>query len=61
MVEVKKIEENVTEIKFSNKQNKFHIEQLKFIGAKPIKESSRYTCFRFNGNFLDCQKYLGIG
>ncbi len=42
MVEVKKIEENVTEIKFSNKQNKFHIEQLKFIGAKPIKESSRY-------------------
>ena len=61
MVEVRRIEENVTEIKVSNKQNKFFIEQLKFIGATPLKESSRYTYFRFNGGFADCRKYLGIG
>lgn len=61
MVEMRRIEDNVTEIKVSNKQNKFFIDQLKFIGANPIKESSRYTYFRFNGNFKDCSKYLGIG
>ncbi|WP_394883934.1 hypothetical protein [Clostridium tertium] len=61
MVEMKRIEENVTEIKFSNKQNKFFIEQLKFIGATPTKESSRYTYFWFNGSFADCKRYLGIG
>lgn len=45
MVEVKRIEEKITEIKVSNKQNKFLIEQLKLIGARPIKESNRYTYF----------------
>ncbi|WP_291649564.1 hypothetical protein [Clostridium sp.] len=61
MLEVKRIEEKITEIKVSNKQNKFLIEQLKFIGARPIKESNRYTYFRFNGDFAECGKYLGIG
>lgn len=61
MVEVKRIEDNITQIKVSNKRNKFFVEQLKFIGAKPIKESSRYTYFIFNGSFADCQKYLGVG
>lgn len=60
MVEVKKIEKKITEIKVSNKQNRFFIEQLKFIGAIPTKESSRYTYFRFNGDFAECRKYLGI-
>ena len=61
MLEMKRIDDNVTELKVSNKHNKFFIKQLKFIGATPIKESSIYTYFRFNGSFADCKKYLGIG
>ena len=61
MIEMKRIEDNITEIKITNKHNTFLVEQLKFIGAVPIKESSRYTYFRFNGSFADCTKYLGIG
>ena len=45
MVEVKRIEENLTQLKISNKHNEFFIKQLKFIGAVPVKESSRYTYF----------------
>jgi hypothetical protein len=60
-MEIKRIEENVTELKASNSKEKFFIDQLKFIGAVPIKESKVYTYFRFNGGFEDCKKYLGIG
>lgn len=60
-MELRRIEDNITELKLSNKTNEFLIKQLKFIGAKPVKESSIYTYFRFNGNFLECKKYLGIG
>ena len=61
MVEVKRIEDNLTQLKISNKHNEFFIKQLKFIGAVPVKESSRYTYFNFNGSFADCRKYLGVG
>ena len=60
-MEMRRVNDNVTELKLANKHNVFLIEQLKFIGAVPVKESSRYTYFRFNGSFLDCRKYLGIG
>lgn len=60
-MEVRRIEDNITQVKMSNSKNAFLIEQLKFIGAVPFKESSRYTYFRFNGSFADCRKYLGIG
>lgn len=60
-MEMKRIEDNVTELKASNKQDNFLIEQLKFIGAVPVAETQRNTYFRFKGSFLDCRKYLGIG
>lgn len=60
-MEMRRIEDNITELKLSNKKNTFLIEQLKFIGGIPVKESSRYTYFRFNGSFADCRKYLGVG
>lgn len=59
-MELKRIEDNVTELKVSNSKNKFLIEQLKFIGATPVKESKTNTYFRFNGSFEDCRKYLGL-
>lgn len=60
-MELKRIEENRTQLKVSNKHDKFLIEQFKFIGAIPIKESSVYTYFEFKGSFADCKKYIGIG
>lgn len=60
-MEMRRIEDNITQLKASNKRDAFLIEQLKFIGATPYKESSTYTYFRFNGSFADCRKYLGIG
>lgn len=60
-MEVRLIKENTTRVKCNNKSEKFLIDQLKFIGAIPVKESKIYTYFRFNGNFADCKKYLGIG
>ncbi|MDU7726970.1 MAG: hypothetical protein E7K00_15945 [Clostridium perfringens] len=36
------------------------IEQLKFIGAKPVKESSRYCYFEFPGDMKTTQNMLGI-
>ena len=60
-MQIKRIEDNITELKASNSKDKFLIEQLKFIGAKPFKESKTYTYFRFNGSFADCKKYLSIG
>ena len=60
-MELRRIEDNVTQLKVSNKNNEFLINQLKFIGAVPVKESKIYTYFRFNGRFKECRKYLGIG
>lgn len=60
-MELRRIEDNVTQLKVSNKNNEFLINQLKFIGAVPVKESKAYTYFRFNGSFADCRKYLGMG
>lgn len=60
-MELRRIEDNVTQLKVSNKNNEFLINQLKFIGAVPVKESKIYTYFRFNGSFKECRKYLGIG
>lgn len=60
-MELRRIEDNVTQLKVSNKNNDFLIKQLKFIGAVPVKESGIYTYFKFNGSFADCRKYLGIG
>lgn len=42
MLELRRIEDNITQLKVNNKHNKFLIEQFKFIGAVPVKESSEY-------------------
>ena len=60
-MELRRIEADITELKASNNKEKFLIDQFKFIGAIPVKESKIYTYFRFNGNVADCKKYLGIG
>ena len=60
-MELRRIEADLTELKVSNSKEKFLIDQFKFIGAIPVKESKIYTYFRFYGNFADCKKYLGIG
>ena len=60
-MELRRIEDNVTRLKVSNKHESFLIKQLKFIGAVPVKESSIYTYFEFKGRFAECKKYLGIG
>ena len=60
-MEMRRIEENITQLKVSKKKNDFLIKQLKFIGVIPVKESNIYTYFNFNGSFADCRNYLGIG
>jgi hypothetical protein len=59
-MEVRLIKENVTRVKCSNKNEKFIIDQLKFIGAVPIRESSAYTYFEFEGDVATTSKYLGL-
>ena len=59
-METKLIKKDVTRIKCNNKTEKFLIEQLKFIGAVPTKESNMYTYFQFNGDIEKTVKYLGI-
>ncbi|MDM0609458.1 hypothetical protein QTH09_00265 [Clostridium perfringens] len=59
-IELKLVSENRTELKASFKRNKLLIEQLKFIGAKPTKESSRYCYFEFEGDMKKTQSMLGI-
>ena len=59
-MEVRFIEKEITEIKVSNKKDAPFIEQMKFIGAVPFKESSRYTYFRFNGDMNKTMKMLGL-
>ncbi|OSA89121.1 UNVERIFIED_ORG: hypothetical protein B2H93_16845 [Clostridium botulinum] len=59
-MEARLIKENKTQLKCSNKKENFLIEQLKFIGAEPTKESSVYTYFEFNGDIVTTSKYLGL-
>lgn len=59
-MELRYINDETTELKVGNKKDKALIEQLKFIGASPVKESSIYTYFRFNGSMGRTQDMLGI-
>lgn len=59
-MELRYINDNVTELKVSNKKFESLIEQLKFIGAVVHKESTLYTYFRFNGDIPTTQRILGI-
>ncbi|WP_436514030.1 hypothetical protein [Clostridium thermobutyricum] len=59
-MELKSINDNVTQLKLSNKKNKDMIEQLKFIGAVPTKESAYYTYFEFNGDLPTTADMLGF-
>lgn len=59
-MELKLITYNKTQLKLGIKSNQNLIEQLKFIGAVPVKESSRYVYFEFNGDISKTQNMLGI-
>ena len=59
-METKLIKKDVTRVKCNNKTEKFLIEQLKFIGAVPTKESNMYTYFQFNGDIAKTVHYLGL-
>lgn len=59
-MEAKLIKDNRTQIKCSNKHEEFVIEQLKFIGAIPTKESKLFTYFEFEGDVVQTAKYLGL-
>lgn len=59
-MELKLINDNKTRLKLGVKRNKDLIEQLKFIGAVPVKESNRYIYFEFNGDISKTQKMLWI-
>jgi hypothetical protein len=54
------VSENKTRVRLSNKTEKFIVEQLKFFGAVPVKESSIYTQFDFNGDISKTSMYLGF-
>lgn len=59
-MKAKLISENKTEVQFNNKKEGNLIEQLKFFGAIPTKESSVYTYFQFNGDIQATMKNLGF-
>lgn len=59
-MEIRAIEPNKTRLKFNNKTESFLIEQCKFFGSKPSKESKSYTYFEFNADFATTSKYLGM-
>ena len=59
-IELKVISDNRTQLKASYKSHMVLIEQLKFIGAKPTKESSRYCYFEFAGDMKKTQSMLGL-
>ena len=59
-MELKMVGENKTRLKLSKKRNLKLIEQLRFIGAISVNESSRYVYFEFNGDISTTQKMLGI-
>lgn len=59
-MELRMVGENKTRLKLSKKRNLKLIEQLRFIGAVSVNESSRYVYFEFNGDIPTTQKMLGI-
>lgn len=59
-MELRAIESNKTRLKLNNKNENFLIEQLKFFGTQPSKESKTYTYFEFDADFTTTSKYLGI-
>lgn len=59
-MEIRYIEDELTELKISNKKEKGLVDQLKFFGAIPTRESSVYTYFRFNGNMVKTADMLGV-
>lgn len=59
-MKVKLIGENKTEVQFSNKKEGNLINQLKFFGAIPTRESNLYTYFQFNGDIQTTIDNLGF-
>ena len=59
-MEIKRLSDTQTQVKFSNKQEQFAIKQLKFFGATPTKESSTFTYFEFNSDMETTKLYLGV-
>ncbi|MDU3677796.1 MULTISPECIES: hypothetical protein [Clostridium] len=59
-MEFRLIDKNKTRVKFSNKKESEVIEQLKFLGLVPSKESIKYTYFIFAGDIATTIKYLGL-
>ena len=56
----KLISENKTEVMFSKKSEKDLIDQLKFFGATPTKESKTYIYFEFDGDIGVTMRNLGF-
>ncbi|MDU1031642.1 hypothetical protein ACQPUQ_12515 [Clostridium paraputrificum] len=59
-MEARLIGKNKTRVKLSNKKEKSIIEQLKFLGAIPTKESIKFTYFEFDGDIATTARYLGF-
>ncbi|WP_099329886.1 hypothetical protein [Clostridium paraputrificum] len=59
-MEARLIGENKTRVKLSNKKEKYIIEQLKFLGATPTKESIKFTYFEFDGDIATTAKNFGL-
>ncbi|MGL5460253.1 MAG: hypothetical protein ACRDBY_11625 [Cetobacterium sp.] len=58
--EIQGLKECKTRLKISNKKNSEMIEQLKFIGAVPVKETRTNTYFDFNGDITKTADMLGL-
>lgn len=59
-MEARLIDKNKMRVKLSNKSEKYIIDQLKFFGATPTKESSMVTYFEFEGDIATTARYLGF-
>ncbi len=59
-MKVKLIDENKTEVQFSNKKEGNLNKSIKVFGAIPTKESSLYTYFQFNGDIKTTMDNLGF-
>ncbi len=59
-IELKRINENKTRVKLSQKSHSDIIEQLKFIGAKPTRENRIYCYFEFEGDISKTRRMLGF-
>lgn len=59
-MEIRLIKKNTTRVKLSNKKDGLIVEQLKFLGAIPTKESTAYTYFEFSGDIATTSKHFGF-